>query len=234
MSEKKISSLSEINKHRKVTDDEIRQFYNDGYLDRLPTQDNGRIRQIVERLPVQLQGDVVDFACGNGLLYPFIREKHTPERYHGVDFSEELITEARKLYPETNFHCGDIIEFCNAHEQSFDIAFTLDFSEHIYDDVFQDIYSAIRKSLKPEGVLVLHTPNLDYIMEILKDNGISKQLPGHIAVRNARQYEQLLKQCGYSEVEVHYLPHYNRKLRWLKLFDFIPAFRARLLIVAHK
>ena len=155
--------------------------------------------------------------------------------YDGVDFSADFIAAAEDLAEgkeRYSFHCQDIVAYCGEHRGEFDIAATLDFSEHIDDETFVRIYSAIRRSLKPGGRLYLHTPNLAFFMEQLKDKGVLRQFPEHIAVRDADQNVDLLRQCGFRQIDVEKIAHYN-VLRYLHpLSSISDVFAARLWIGA--
>jgi len=62
----------------------------------------------------------------------------------------------------------------------------MDFSEHVYDEEWREILRGIRSALKPTGRLYLHTPNAEFILEIMKArNLILARQPEHVAVRTA-------------------------------------------------
>jgi cyclopropane fatty-acyl-phospholipid synthase-like methyltransferase len=117
----------------------------------------------------------------------------------------------------------------------FDVATAFDFSEHVDDEDFLHIFSAIRASLKPSGRLLLHTPNLEFFLERLKDWGVLRQFPEHIAVRSPSDHLRLLEDCGFDIqfVRIERIAHYNM-LRVLHPLSRIPVlgrcFAARLFI----
>jgi predicted SAM-dependent methyltransferase len=134
--------------------------------------------------------------------------------------------------------CSDINQFCDSHADSFDCAFAMDFSEHVYDDEWVKILTSMRKSLKIGGHLYVHTPNALFFSEKLKDYSLFvHHHPGHIAVRSPDENAELLIQAGYSIKKVLLIPHYNF-LRFIHFLSYIPFFgryfEARIFIEAVK
>jgi 2-polyprenyl-6-hydroxyphenyl methylase/3-demethylubiquinone-9 3-methyltransferase len=215
-----------------------RRLHSGKYVEMYERKPVSRLRRLVPRL--KLRGDEVlaDFACGNAMLLPLVHARI--RGYHGVDFSEDFIRVARERAAAAGivncaFHCRDIVEFCDQHCGQFDIGTAFDFSEHIDDQDFVRIFTAIRASLKPGGRLLLHTPNLDFFMERLKERGVLAQFPEHIAVRTGDQNRALLRQCGFTDqqIRVDYIAHYNVLgiLHFLRHLPLIGKyFRARLVI----
>lgn len=113
----------------------------------------------------------------------------------------------------------------------------LDISEHVPDNDWSKIVDAAYQALKPGGKVYLHTPNLDFVLERLKQHGVIRQFPEHIAVRDAKQNIRFFENSGYSRVTCHNLSHYNI-LRWLHPLSYVPVLgkhlAARLWIVATK
>ncbi len=223
-----------------LSDNQLRELYRDAYVQKYHQSDSGRLQHILQHIPISHKDEVADYACGNGLLVDAL--KTLPKSYWGIDFSSEFIQEAKRRFSshpvKPKFICQDIISFTSRHQNQFDWAFTLDFSEHIYDDQFIQIYQAIGHSLKKSGHLVLHTPNADFILERLKShNWLLRQFPEHIAVRYVGQYQKLLTAAGFTDISVLYLPHYHPLLSWLGIFHSCPILghfvRARLLITAQ-
>lgn len=51
---------------------------------------------------------ILDFGCGKGDLYGFLRDRHIEVRYTGIDINENLINLARNKYPGIDFRVLDI------------------------------------------------------------------------------------------------------------------------------
>lgn len=55
---------------------------------------------------------ILDFGCGKGDFYGFLRDNGIPITYCGIDVNENLIALARRKYPEARFIATDIDENC--------------------------------------------------------------------------------------------------------------------------
>lgn len=208
-------------------------------FDALSNQNNAKIFRLLRFCSLKTTDLVVDFACGSGMLMPFISGKVSS--YYGVDFSESFIESAIKKMHDLNinnaqFFNSEIGEFCINHPNEFDVGFAMDFSEHVYDKEWVEILKSIKLSLKKNGKLYLHTPNADFFLEVMRNkNCILKQRDEHVAVRNPAENVRLLKEAGFSIVNLTLLPHYNI-LKYIHPLSFIPIIgkylKARIFIEA--
>jgi 2-polyprenyl-6-hydroxyphenyl methylase/3-demethylubiquinone-9 3-methyltransferase len=226
---------------RRRAEDELRAIYDQLYVENYDPHAVQRIRRMLPLFELTGHQRVADFGCGNGILLELISDRVA--EYVGVDFSDAFVREARRRQAErgirhATYHCGDIVAFCAEHLNRFDAAFALDFVEHIYDDQLLRIGRSIHGALKADGLLYLHTPNSEYFMERLRDWDVLHQIEGHVAVRDAARYKRLLRDCGFSDVRVRYLPHYLRAAAALHGLGALPVigrhFRARLFLTCRK
>jgi 2-polyprenyl-6-hydroxyphenyl methylase / 3-demethylubiquinone-9 3-methyltransferase len=225
----------------RLSDEELRAIYDQRYVDIYDPHAVQRMRRMLPFFALSGDARVADFGCGNGVLLELIGPR--VREYVGVDFSEPFVRAAerrRDAHGITNgrFECADIAAFCEQHPNQFDVAFALDFSEHLYDDQFLRSFRAIHGALKPGAPLYLHTPNAEYFLECFHTWGILNQVEGHVAVRDARSHQRLLEQSGFTKVDVRYLPHYlylASKLNFLGALPLVgPHFRARLFLTCWK
>ncbi len=212
-------------KRTRQSDEELRNLYRDDYVRRYHQEDRGRLARLLPLMDLGPDMVVADLGCGNGLLLELTHAR--VGHYHGVDFSSEFIEEARRRQAQAgisnaSFHIESITEFCDRHEGALDRVFALDFTEHVYDEELIPIAASIRRSLREGGRLYIHTPNLTFFLELLKDKGFLRQFPEHVAVRSADQYVSLLRGVGFNEVKVSYLSHYLKTLSWLHAFSSAP------------
>lgn len=92
---------------------------------------------------------VLDVGCGNGRFYPILKDRQI--QYTGVDNSEGLLTEAKKLHPEAHFVLGDATAL-PFKDRSFDIAYSFAAIHHIPS-------RALRNKFVSEIARVLHSGN---------------------------------------------------------------------------
>ena len=202
-----------------------------------------RLKHLLPLLPTGGELDVIDIGCGNGLLADLIAKN--VKTYTGVDFSKEFIEIAKVRHnalgnENTHFHCSDIVEFSQdmKYRKKFNVCFAMDFTEHVYDDQLVEIFTAATNMLKDDGKLVIHTPNANFLLEILKNKGIMTQLEGHIGVRKDKELIKLFSKAGFEAEKINYLAHYNKLLRPWHLLSRVPLigklFEARLLMQFKK
>lgn len=218
---------------------ELRKFYDEEYVAAFERHSTTRLIKILKHIDLNNRLNIVDYACGNGLLMELTSPK--VKSYTGVDFSEPFIRAANLKknqldYTNATFFCSDISDFCRNFKSSFDVAFAMDFSEHVYDRDWISILREIRMTLNTAGKLYVHTPNAEFLLEILKRrNLILKQFPEHIAVRTARKNAELIEKAGYKVRNIWFIPHYNA-MRYIHFMSYIPVvgkyFKARILIEA--
>ena len=218
---------------------QLKQLHGEEYVESFNKQSPLRLIRLIDYIKVNSTYSVADYACGNGMLMEFIAPK--VKSYTGIDFSEPFIRAANEKKEKLSiknaeFVCSDIKEFCQLRENIFDVGFAMDFSEHVYNEEWAQILKSIKKSLKQNGKLYLHTPNAEFFLEKMKSkNLIFKQFPEHIAVRTPEKNASILRESGFNVEHIWLIPHYNL-LKLVHPISYIPGvgkfFKARILIEA--
>lgn len=228
------------NPRRFLSQKELLQLHGHDYAARFERR-HGRRRllQLIALMKLDRSYDVADFGCGNGLLAAEIHE--LVRTYTGVDFSEPFIElavarAARLDATNVRFVHSSIEDFCQRNPERFDAAFALDFSEHVYDDMWLKIAQSIRHTLKRGGTLYVHTPNADFFLERMKTRRfILRHSAEHVAVRSLADNARLLESAGFRISSSQYVPHYN-VLRFMHVLTPLPYvgrhFQARIFMAA--
>lgn len=225
-----------------LSQEELQELHGDEYAARFErTHGRRRLLQLVSRMQLNRNQEVVDFGCGNGLLAAEIHNR--VQTYIGVDFSRpfiELAVARAVALGATNvrFVHSTIADFCRHNPERFDVAFAFDFSEHVYDDTWLDIARSIRYTLKHGGTFYVHTPNADFFVERMKTGQfLLKHSPEHVAIRSMADNVRLLESAGFEILNQQFVAHYN-VLRFLHALTPLPFFgrflQARLFITAAR
>lgn len=170
---------------------------------------------------------ILDIGCGKG-DFALALSTHNIDTVIGIDFSEEVISTAKRNLSSSNlpcqfFHC-DASHF--KHELQFDFITMNDVSEHLSDDELSRLFNALKKLLRKNGEVVIHTPNGLALCNDTDQTLLStlykayyktfKNWKGqartaeqiyydqvHINIKSYPQIKQLLKGFGF-ESKVHY------------------------------
>lgn len=197
-----------------------REIYDEQYYLGLPV-DSRRISTLLKHLEFNGDERVCEIGCAAGHFLQAISSRI--KSGIGIDTSAEAIRAARLLEKKENirnieFHAISAEDFASTDQSGkFDYVFLMDVTEHLDDATLGHVLVAAGKLLAPNGHLIIHTPNLSYWLELLKDKGYIKQLEGHIGVRNLGQYTDMLRETGFEIDEYFGLPHYRQPLRAIDL-----------------
>jgi len=80
-----------------------------------------RYRVLLDSAPDLRGKKVLDYGCGKGDLYGYLKERGVDVDYAGMDINPDLIALARRKYPEADFRVFDVEE--EPLNEDFDIVF---------------------------------------------------------------------------------------------------------------
>jgi len=107
---------------------------------------------------------ILDLGCGNGRLFEFLKDKNID--YIGVDFSEKLISIAKKRFPKAKFEVADAFNLPFSKD-TFDKVYSIAVLHHIPSEDFRIIFlEEIRRVLKPGELLILTVWRFHQLKEI--------------------------------------------------------------------
>jgi len=152
---------------------------------------------------------VVDLGCAAG-EHTFKLAELTA-RAIGVDFSAAAIRIARARAAETGsraeFLQADVTDLAAIPSGSVHKVVALDLVEHIEDATLAAALQEVWRVLAPGGRFVFYTPSASHYVERMKAaDFILRQLPGHIAVRDAQAYQGALSRQAWAQVDIGHLP----------------------------
>lgn len=112
------------------------------------------------------RGASLDVGCGwNGRIIDLLLEQgFSPE---GIDVSDEMITRARKKYPDVTFYHADVCSW--QPTKSYDFITAWDSLWHVPLEDHESVLKKLLSSLNPGGVFIFSTGGLDEANEHIDD-----------------------------------------------------------------
>ncbi len=101
---------------------------------------------------------ILDVGCGKGVLL-YIFKKKGYGNIRGVDISKEQVRLAKQVVNDVVEE--DAVVYLKQHADSFDLILGMDIVEHLRKEEVLDFLEACYESLKPNGRLILQTPNAE-------------------------------------------------------------------------
>lgn len=154
-------------------------------------------REILPLLQSKSKDSVIfDMGCGSGSMLKALQEAGF-QNATGMDISPEQVKVAGAM-GVANVNEGDALQYVAEQSGKFDVLLGMDIIEHFTKDELVDLLQNIRKSLKPGGVAIFRTPNLDAFLSSVFANGDFT----HENYMNASSAQQVCLACGFTQVQV--------------------------------
>ena len=169
----------------------IREFFNNfaPQWDNEPIADKEILDIILNNAGVKENINVLDVACGTGVLFPFYLERNI-KSIAAVDLSPEMVKIAKSKFPQADVICGD------AENITFDRQF----------DVIM-IYNAFPHFPKPVKVIENLTKHLKDDGRLCIAHGMSKKELDEIHRKSAGKVSNALLEC--EELAELLSPYFN-------------------------
>jgi len=102
---------------------------------------------------------IIDLGCGNGRLFHFLKDKRKI-KYLGIDNSEKLLEEAKKLLPKTKFIEGDLLKVPARNASAKIVACIAAFHHLPSKELREKSLKEMHRILEKNGKLLLTVWNL--------------------------------------------------------------------------
>lgn len=148
------------------------------------------------------QGQFLDFGAGQGDFLKKMSVSAFRFMYHGVDLMYSKVTGA-------NWYVQDLNKKLQFKDGQFDVVTCIEVIEHLENP--RQIIRDLARVLKPEGLMVLTTPNneswrsiLSYIFRGHFVAFTESSYPAHITALNQTDLYRILQECGFKRMQVVY------------------------------
>lgn len=123
--------MGQINLTKK---EDSKRFYETRYLNNYmfdwPIQKKNKIIEVIKSLELPINGEALDFGCGNGVFSQLLKEILPDWNVYGCDISEVAVNNAMKRFPNCIFFSVDDDILLT---KKFDFVFTHHVLEHVFD-----------------------------------------------------------------------------------------------------
>ena len=146
----------------------------------------------------------LDYACGPGSL---IGNYLNSDQLYGVDISKNQINYAKTKYGKKgNFYTNENFKK-EDYKNYFDSISAIGLMEYLTDGEIEDLLHDFYQMLKPQGKLLITTPNYGGLMSII-DKLLNNFGPVNYEVENINKLTKkrlikLLKNSKFNKVDVH-------------------------------
>lgn len=222
-------------------DEVIRNFYTEEYFkggadySYIDEREIKRYSQYVWKKRVKVirnyvsGGNFLDVGCSFGGLLESASEYFTP---FGIELSGYAFTHARKQFGE-NIHHGTLHDH-SFRENFFSAITMIELIEHLADPVHA--VNECFKLLRPGGVLVVQTANMNGRQAKDLAGEYEYYMPGHLSYFSAENLSRLLKTAGFSKIRVYYPVEFGLLPKLLKSrgsFKTLTDYKAWLRIASY-
>lgn len=147
-------------------------------------------------------GRLLDVGAAIGVFLEALRRRNTAFDIEVCDRNVEACRDLAERFPTVKVH-ETPIELLDA-EGRFDVVTMWDTLEHLVD--LDTALEALRRVLRPSGILVTSTPNTDsFEWKIAGTRHVQLLPPGHVNLMSARIVLELHERCGFEVLEQHTL-----------------------------
>jgi cyclopropane fatty-acyl-phospholipid synthase-like methyltransferase len=194
-----------------------RAYYDTSYYvrhaDRLYKNDRFtrvKIKRVFDLLRPRPHEVILDLGSGVGTIMIALAKLQV--RPVGLDYSKQSLNLAKEYFKNSTAGSGFRGVCCDSRDmglknESLDGIAAVDFTEHLDDAFLARTLKEAYRTLKKGGRFIIYTPCRTHLFEILKrHNIILKEDKSHIGLRTMREYQTILKRCGFEILNSCFAP----------------------------
>lgn len=159
------------------------------------------IIEIINRIPEKNIESFIDIGCSVGFSVDYVKN-HLNKKAVGIEPSDYGRTGSRLF--STTIYNNLIQNEPNLFNKTFSVIFSSEVLEHVFDP--HEFLKLLINHLNNDGILILTTPNAEYIEPIHPENQVYSALfPGeHKILFSKKTLHQALTMAGFSHINLDY------------------------------
>ncbi len=166
---------------------------------------------------------MLDVGCAIGLLVD--EANRYGVKAEGIDISKSAVAYGNKQHLPLSNQTSVSWRKKKKNTMRYDIITALSVIEHDADPfgMLQSLYDMT----KPNGIVVLSTPNFDTVYrKLMGRRWVGYQHPEHLWIFTPKTITRLLQQAGFVDIVVRrdFQRHYSVSYAFTRLGDYLPAF----------
>jgi 2-polyprenyl-3-methyl-5-hydroxy-6-metoxy-1,4-benzoquinol methylase len=143
------------------------------------------------------KGSLLDIGCGAGFFLNCAKERGW--NCHGLEILPEYIKFAQENFALDNIRLESLDESLSYDANTFDVITLWDLIEHLRNPL--DCLKRIHRVMKPDGLLVMWTPNVKNAV-FLKENWVGYETLQHFYFFSRDSLNQMLEKAGFKIVHL--------------------------------
>lgn len=142
---------------------------------------------------------LLDIGCGTGSFLFHCERKFSFAQLHGLEYDDRLVKQAITNLSRAEISQGNA-EKLPYEDGSFDVITSFQVIEHVANP--NTMLSEIKRILKPNGIVLITTPNLQGLGRRIHGSNWTGFRSDHISLKGASDWDALISENGFSKIQV--------------------------------
>lgn len=140
---------------------------------------------------------LLEIGTGSGYFLSFAHSAFPRASLSGIEYDPRLLEVTKRKVPFANCLKGNA-ELFDFGSEKFDVIVSFQVIEHLYEP--GAMLERVRNHLKPNGIFIMTTPNLDGLGARLMGKRWHGYREDHVSLKGYTQWKSLLEECGFVPV----------------------------------
>lgn len=138
---------------------------------------------------------LLEIGTGSGYFLSSFHAKNPKTALTGLEYDERLLGETKNKVPFANCIQGNA-EYFDFSMKNFDVVVSFQVIEHLYNPAA--MLTLVRKHLKPGGIFLITSPNLDGFGARIMGNKWHAYRDDHVSLKGCKVWQELIEQHGFE------------------------------------